>query len=692
MTRHASVHAAGVVIAPKAISEFAPLYKGKNDEITTQWAMKEIERIGLLKMDFLGLSTLTLLNDAVEEIRATTGTVVDLDSLPLDDPRTYQIFAEGAAYGIFQFESSGMRDILRKAKPQRLDDLIALNALYRPGPLRSGMVDDFIARKHGRVKVSYEVKELEPILADTYGVIAYQEQVMRIASVLAGFTLGEADLLRKAMGKKKADVMQAQRKKFVDGAVARGINEKKATKIFDLMEHFAGYGFNKSHSTAYALLAYQTAYLKANYPWHFAAALLTIEAQNTEKLAVYLQECRDRGIPVLPPDINKSQLAFTVTPEGVRFGLTAVKNVGEGAIASILGVRAALGKITSMHALCDQLDLRLVNKRVLESLVKAGAFDSFATGKETSLGELRARLLATIDLACEYGTRRQRDRALGQAQLFGGLSEDGEGGDEIPAGPVNVEAWSEVQQLAYEKEALGLYFSGHPIDRVAAELKGFGAKTTAELAAMGAPGATSATETGAPGAAPFDGAQGAPGAGRGANGYRRDRGVDVTIGGIIASIRQLKTRKGDRMAVIMLEDPHGSVEVVIFPEAYGKCASVLEAGAMVVVKGKVEVDDETIRMTANELLPIDVMRQKMSRELSIKLTSPPHGRQTFEALADLFARHQGDRKVVLELELRDQQPPLRLRAPLAAAVRVRPSDQLTTEVERICGAGTVVLR
>ena len=291
---------------------------------------------------------------------------------------------EGAAYGIFQFESSGMRDILRKAKPQRLDDLIALNALYRPGPLRSGMVDDFIARKHGRVKVSYEVKELEPILADTYGVIAYQEQVMRIAQSLAGFTMGQADMLRKAMGKKDPKVMAKQREAFMEGAKVKGINEKKAAKIFELMEYFAGYGFNKSHSTAYALLAYQTAYLKANYPWHFAAALLTIEAQNTDKLAVYLQECRDRGIPVLPPDINKSQLAFTVTPEGVRFGLTAVKNVGEGAIASILGVRAAQGKITSLHALCDELDLRLVNKRVLESLVKAGAFDSFATGKEAS--------------------------------------------------------------------------------------------------------------------------------------------------------------------------------------------------------------------------------------------------------------------------------------------------------------------
>jgi DNA polymerase III subunit alpha len=686
MTRHASVHAAGVVIAPKSITEFAPLYKGKNDEITTQWAMKEIERIGLLKMDFLGLSTLTLLTDAVEHIRNTTGTVLDLDAIPLDDSKTYQIFAEGATYGIFQFESSGMREILRKAKPQRLDDLIALNALYRPGPLRSGMVDDFIARKHGKVKVTYEVKELEPILADTYGVIAYQEQVMRIASVLAGFTLGEADLLRKAMGKKKADVMQAQRTKFVEGAVRRGINEKKATKIFDLMEHFAGYGFNKSHSTAYALLAYQTAYLKANYPWHFAAALLTIEAENTDKLAMYLAECRDRDIPVFPPDINQSQLAFTVTPTGVRFGLTAVKNVGAGAIASILSVRAAQGRITSLHALCDELDLRLVNKRVLESLVKAGAFDSFGTGKESTLGELRARLMATIDQACEFGARRQRDRELGQAQLFGGTSDDsGEVAGDIPTGPTNVDAWTEAQQLAYEKEALGLYFSGHPIDRVAAELKAFGAKTISDLTETAASAATVAPApqpSGTNGRSPANGT----------NESRRNGGGEVAIGGIIASIRPLKTRRGDRMAVITLEDPQGSIEVVIFPETFTKSASILQTGAMVVARGKVEVDEETTRMTAIEVMPIEAMRQRMSRELSIKLTSPPHGRQTFEALADVFARHRGDRRVVLELELRDQQPPLRLRAGLAAQVRVRPSDQLASEVERICGAGTVVLR
>jgi DNA polymerase III subunit alpha len=282
MTRHASVHAAGVVIAPQAITEYAPLYKGAHDEIVTQWSMKDIERVGLLKMDFLGLSTLTLITDAIAEIERTTGTKLDINAVPLDDPKTYQIFQEGQTYGIFQFESSGMRDILRKARPQSLEDLIALNALYRPGPLRSGMVDDFIARKGGKVEIKYELPQLAPILDETYGVIAYQEQVMRIARELGGFTLGEADLLRKAMGKKKADVMQAQRAKFVAGAVKNSVNEKKAGHIFDLMEHFAGYGFPKAHSTAYAFLAYQTAYLKANYPWHFAAALLTIEAQNTD--------------------------------------------------------------------------------------------------------------------------------------------------------------------------------------------------------------------------------------------------------------------------------------------------------------------------------------------------------------------------------------------------------------------------
>ena len=312
MTRHASVHAAGVVIAPRPLTEFIPLYKSQKDEIVTQWAMKEVERVGLLKMDFLGLSTLTLIRDALDEIKRTEGVDLDIDAIPLNDAKTYKLFGDGQTYGVFQFESSGMRELLRKAKPERLDDLIALNALYRPGPLKSGMVDDFVSRKQGKTEVKYQLPALAPILSDTYGVIAYQEQVMRIAAVLAGFSMGQSDVLRKAMGKKDPKVMAKQREAFMTGARAKGVNEKKAAKIFDLMEFFAGYGFNKSHSTTYAWVAYQTAYLKANYPWHFMAALLTIEAANTDKLAMYLGECRDLGIPILPPDVNSSELAFTV--------------------------------------------------------------------------------------------------------------------------------------------------------------------------------------------------------------------------------------------------------------------------------------------------------------------------------------------------------------------------------------------
>src|SRR5262245_16187454 len=416
--------------------------------------MKEIERIGLLKMDFLGLSTLTLIFDAIAEIKRTEGIDLDIDAIPLDDPRTYEIFQDGQTYGIFQFESSGMRDILRKAKPERLDDLIALNALYRPGPLKSGMVDDFVSRKQGKTEVKYELKQLEPILSDTYGVIAYQEQVMRIAAVLAGFTMGQSDVLRKAMGKKDPKVMAKQREAFMDGALKNGVSEKKAKKIFDLMEFFAGYGFNKSHSTTYAWVAYQTAYLKANYPWHFMAALLTIEAANTDKLAMYLGECRELGIPILPPDVNSSELAFTVVNEGVRFGLCAVKNVGEGAVLSMLAVRAEKGRIESIFTLCEQVDQRLVNKRPIESLVKAGAFDSLASG---AVPHRRARLFAAVDKAIEHGSRHQRDREKGQDSLFGfGGGTDGDA--DATAIPLpDAPAWTEAQQLAFEKEALGLY-------------------------------------------------------------------------------------------------------------------------------------------------------------------------------------------------------------------------------------------
>jgi DNA polymerase-3 subunit alpha len=540
------------------------------------------------------------------------------------------------------------------------------------------MVDDFIARKQGKTEVQYELPALEPILADTYGVIAYQEQVMRISNVLAGFSLGEADLLRKAMGKKNPEVMAKMRGKFVDGAKRNGVPEKKAAHIFELMEHFAGYGFNKSHSTAYALLAYQTAYLKANYAWHFAAALLTIEAQNTDKLALYLGECRDRGIPVLPPDINESQLRFTVEPgRGVRFGLTAIKNVGEGAIESLLSVRAKQGRIRGLHALTEDVDLRLVNKRVFESLVKAGAFDSLAKDDPALASlpsiELRPRLLAAIDLACEYGTRHQRDRNEGQAQLFGSFETDaGSSNDEagssltLPPAP----AWSEAEQLAFEKETLGLYWSGHPVDRYMGLLRAFGARSTAELGELQVSSARS-DEWGPSGPKPIE--------------------PDTSLGGIVATCRQLKTRKGDRMAVFMLEDAHGVVEVIAFPEAYQRAAPLLEPGTLVLVRGKLERDDESVRLLAAEVAPIEVVRERLAREVAIRVRKPAD-RDTFERLGEIFSRHRGDRRVSFEIELPCEARRLCVRADVTAQIRVHPSSTLIAEVEQVVGAGAVTLK
>ena len=693
MSRHASVHAAGVVIAPGPITDYAPLYKGARDEITTQWNMKEVERIGLLKMDFLGLSTLTLIRDCLEEIKRTEGVELDIDNVPLDDPKTYRLFGEGAAYGIFQFESSGMRELLRKAKPERLDDLIALNALYRPGPLKSGMVDDWVARKQGRTEVKYELAALEPILSDTYGVIAYQEQVMRIAQALAGFTLGQADVLRKAMGKKDPKVMAKQREAFMEGARSKGINEKKAAKIFDLMEYFAGYGFNKSHSTAYAFLAYQTAYLKANYPWHFAAALLTIEAQNTDKLAMYLAESRDRGIPVLPPDINESQLHFSVEPgTGVRFGLTAIKGLGETAINSIIQARQQLGgKIPSLHALCEILDLRLANKRVFEALVKSGACDMLV-GAATNpilrdpIPSVRARLFAAIDAACEHGARTQRNKEFGQGDLdlFGG-GEDASGPGTLPL--PDVAPWSEIEQLNFEKETLGLYWSGHPIDRFSDDLRAYGARSTRDLILKRESVDTVATETGedepAAGTMPNQ-APAPPG-----NVAPRPVSEDVSIGGIVSGLRPLKTRKGDRMCVFMLDDAGGSIEIVVFPEAFKQYGHLAENGTMVCVAGRFERDDESARIIASEIVPIELIRERLTKSVSINVSMPPHDRSTFEKLLDVLAHHKGDRKVAFVIH--EQERHIRVTADVSG-IRVRPSERLVSEVEKICGAGSVSLR
>jgi DNA polymerase-3 subunit alpha len=653
MTRHASVHAAGVVIAPKPLTEFVPLYRSpkSEDEITTQWAMKEIERVGLLKMDFLGLSTLTLLDDAVKHIKETTGDVVDLETLPLDDAKSYQVFQNGQTHGVFQFESSGMRETLRKAKPQCLEDLIALNALYRPGPLRGGVVDDYIARKHGRVDIKYDLPQMEPVLKETYGVIAYQEQVMRLASELAGFTLGQADELRRAMGKKDAAKMAAKRASFMDGCRKNGIPEKKADKVFEFIEFFAGYGFNKSHSTAYALLAYQTAYLKANYPRHFMAALLTIESQTSDKVALYLAECRELGVPVLPPDLNSSELPFVVQPDGVRFGLGAIKGAGEGAIRSLLDTRKELGgRVKSVFELAERVDLRLVNKKVFECLVKSGALDGLAPAGRADYLAWRARLLASLDRVLDHGSRHQRDRDQGQSQLFGG-------DDPVHAAPDDAtlltpaRPWTETEALNYEKEALGLDMSGHPLQRYASVIAGAGAKTPSLLMQSQA---------------------------------------DCAVAGVVTGYRALKTKKGDRMCVFMLEDEAGKVEVVVYPEAFAKFGSVASDDAMLLVKGKYERDEDTSKIVAAELMNLDVVRDRAVREVEIRVSSAAVRADAMRRLDGVFERHAGDRRVLFVVDMNGGADHWLVR--VATARRIKPSEPFIRDVQAICGDQSVLLK
>jgi DNA polymerase III subunit alpha len=650
-TRHASTHAAGVVIAPRPLTEFVPLFKGNTADITTQFDMKGVERIGLLKMDFLGLRTLTLIDNCVKMIKAQTGAVIDPDHLPLDDTRTYEMFTAGKTSGLFQFESDGMRDILRRFKPDRLEHLTALNALYRPGPMQ--MIDDFIKRRHGQTKVTYEHPSLEPILSGTYGVMVYQEQVMQIASALAGFTLGEADILRKAMGKKKADVMAKQMSAFMDGCAARGLNEKKAKRVWDHMEQFAGYGFNKSHSAAYAWLAYQTAYLKANYPSYFMAALLTSERATTDKMVQYIGECREMGIPVLPPDVNESDMFFTVVPGDVpplpiRFGLAAIKNVGEGAVEAVLRARREGGGFESLFDFCERVDLRAVNRRVVESFIKSGSFDS--------LDPRRSAQFAAIDRAMEAGQKQQRDREQGQGSLLGLLM----GGGDSASTPVErvreAQPWGEGERLAFEKESLGFFITGHPLERYRAELAQWASATTGRLAELSE--------------------------------------KEVSVGGIITGLRLIKTKKGDRMASFVLEDLEGGAEALVFPETYKKVAGRLAEDQVVLVKGKAEALDEgKARLLVSDVMPLDQAKLAEARFVTIRCAGSAWDRAKGERLRDILDAHRGDCPVTFEMDAVD----LDLagagsrRVVASTYFRVRPDSTLRSEVEGLLGPGSLVL-
>ena len=638
MVRHASTHAAGVVIAPRPLTEFVPLYRDTSGQVTTQFAMEEIEQIGLLKMDFLGLRTLTVLADAVALVRKSKDPTLELEALALEDAETYNLFQAGRTAGIFQFESAGMRELLRKFKPSVFEHLIALNALYRPGPLGSGMIDDFIKRKDGKVKVSYPLPQLEPILNETFGVIVYQEQVMRIASTLAGFSLGEADILRRAMGKKKKELMADQATKFLAGCQQRGIPQAKAQQIFDLMEQFAGYGFNKSHSTAYALVAYYTAYLKNHYPVEFMAALLTSEKESTDKVVQYINECKEMGIAVLPPDVNTSESEFSVVEGTVRFGLSAVKNVGVKAVESILLARNSAGPFHSFIDFCERVDPHQVNKRVVESLIKCGAFDG--------LGLTRARLMAGVDRALELAARRQLELQHGQGNLFGDQVAPAAEADAriLPELP----EWPEEERLAYEKETLGYYVSGHPLTRYQDEIARFADVTVSELGEI-------------------------------------KGGKEVTVGGILTAIKPRRTRAGERMAIAQFEDMNGLVEVVILPAVYAQCSAGLSTDEPLLVRGRVVVEESGVRLKANEFITLEQAAERFARKLWINIPLEVSKDSIFE-LSELVKKHPGETEVLFRLI-----DPERFEVEVQPhfLFKVQPGPELRASIERLFGSGAV---
>ena len=603
LCRQTGVHAAGVIIADRPLVEYAPLYRdGPDGGPVVQYEMKSAEGIGLIKFDFLGLKTLDQIRDAVINVERNHGVVLDMAHIPIDDEATFELLQNGDGLGVFQLESSGMRDLLGRLRPSCLDDLVALVALYRPGPLSSGMVDDFVDRKHGRQEVSYPLPMLEPILESTYGTIVYQEQVMKIAQVMANYSLGEADLLRRAMGKKKAEEMEKQKSRFLSGAAENDLDPVKSEAIFDLLAKFAAYGFNKSHSAAYGYVSYQTAYLKAHYRAEYMAALMTIEASNTDKVLIYIQDCRRAGIEVLPVCVNESELAFSVPKESalagdavIRFGMAAVKNVGSDSVHAILEARAEGGPFATAVDFFERVDAKRVNKRAVENLVKAGAFD-FS-------GFTRARLCASIESVVSYGSRRQADRAAGQGMLFGGFGGAPKRQDFRFA---DCDPWPRSEELEAERGVLGLYLSGHPMEALEADVMRFANCGIGELVEI-----------------PEEARQG-----------------ETRVIGIPGEIKTIKTKRGDKMAFVVLEDARAAVECVFFADPWQRSQAALKAGGAVLVSGRVEGDGDAVKLLAKTAEPIDDVRSRAYNRIQLKL-----------ALAEL----DGDRVDRLKALLEDEQ-------------------------------------
>ena len=633
--RHASTHAAGVVMSDQPLDTFLPLYVGQHDEVITQFDMKSVEKIGLVKFDFLGLKTLTVMHDAISMIKKRTSEDVNLEKISLEDKLVYKRLGDGETAGIFQLESSGMTDLVAKLKPTCFEDVVALVALFRPGPLGSGMVDDFINRKHGRTKIAYELPQLEAVLKDTYGVIVYQEQVMQIASALGGFKLGDADLLRRAMGKKKPEEMAKQREKFLQGAAKNKIPSAKAEKIFDLMAEFAEYGFNKSHSAAYALIAYQTAWLKFHHPTEFMAALLTSEMGNTDKLLFYLNACREDGIKILPPDVNESMVSFYVTGEKeIRFGMAAVKNVGETAVESIIAARGA-GPFKSLDDFCVRVDSRKVNRRVVESLVKCGAFDW------TNVH--RAQLLSILEVALARAASVQRDQSIGQGGLFDTMDSMimPSSYEKIP----DMIPWSEHQLLSFEKEALGFYITGHPLAQYSSVLKLY---------------ATAGTDTL----------------------MEQKDNAEVKIGGVVATCREITTKKGDRMGFVTLEDLKGMAEVIVFPELYQKANQLIKGEDPIFVMGNVDVDEERAKVLAKDIMLLSEVPTKLTKSVHFKLVASEAGTKQMQNLKNILGRFKGDCRAFIHLTIPDRSETV---MELPKDMWVAPSLQLVSAVEKLFG-------
>ncbi|MGE0395685.1 MAG: DNA polymerase III subunit alpha [Kofleriaceae bacterium] len=658
LNRNAGMHAAGVVIAEKPLWEYVPCFRGQNDEIVTQFAMKEVEKAGLVKFDFLGLKTLTVIQTAVKLInqQRPPGDEFDIDLIRKDDADTFKMIQRADTTGVFQLESSGFREMLKKLKPDCLEDIIAAVALYRPGPLEGGMVDDFIDRKHGRKKVEYPHPLLEGVLADTYGVIVYQEQVMQIAQVMGGYSLGGADLLRRAMGKKKPEEMAKQKETFVAGAKAKQLDAKIADQVFELMAFFAGYGFNRSHSAAYGWITYQTAFLKAHYPHEFMAGLMSCDADNIDNIVKFIAEARAMGLVVERPDVNESLQDFSVTPrEGalggkvIRFGLGAVKGVGANAVEAILEARAADGSFESLFELCRRVDTQKCNRRVLEQLIKSGALDSLPGGHH------RAKLLAALDGALERGAAEQRDRRSGQTSLFG-LFTAAEppkpaGADKAGETYPDIEEWNHKQLLAFEKEALGFYVSGHPLDRYRGDLQRYATATTSDFT----------------------------------NG-RRNVG-DHAIGGIVSQYREMITKKGDKMARFMLEDAEGTLEVIAFPKTFEKVRHVLVSDEPILCAGQIKNEGNAEapewKMLLEKADPLSQMREAKSTRVDIHLNADQITLDMVDELKTILANAtRGNCTAVVRLKI-----PLRSETMIALpdAWSVAPTEDLLTRLERLFG-------